>query len=74
MPSTFKLYPNPVNNELSIESQVNINLIEVYSIMGQLLQTLNPQSKVIKINVSTYEQGVYLVFDIQLKEKLLLRE
>ncbi len=59
--ASYKLYPNPVNDELTIESQGDINLVEVYSVTGQLLQTVNPQSKVIKINVSTYEQGVYLI-------------
>ena len=55
------LYPNPVNNELTIESQGDINQIEVYNITGQLLQTVNPKSSVVKINFSAYVQGVYLV-------------
>ena len=56
-----EVYPNPVNNELTIESQGDINQIEVYNITGQLLQTVNPKSSVVKINFSTYVQGVYLV-------------
>jgi hypothetical protein len=56
-----EVYPNPVNNELTIESQEDMNQIEVYNITGQLLQTVNPTSSVVKINFSAYMQGVYLV-------------
>ena len=59
--SSYKLYPNPVKNELTIESQDELNQIEVFSITGQLLQTLTPQFKLVKIDLATYEKGVYLV-------------
>jgi len=59
--STYKLYPNPVNNELTIESQGEVNEIEIYNLTGQLLQTENPKSSIIKINFSAYQQGVYLI-------------
>ena len=59
--SSNKLYPNPVSNELTIESQGDISKIEVYSVAGQLLQTSTPLSTETKINFSSYEKGVYLI-------------
>ena|GEM_PF-4097961 len=59
--STYKLYPNPVKNELTIENQGDINQIELYNLIGQLLQKVNSQSAFIKIDFSAYEQGVYFV-------------
>ncbi|RYM34197.1 T9SS type A sorting domain-containing protein [Brumimicrobium glaciale] len=57
----YKLYPNPVVNQLTIESQGNIYEIEIYSITGQRLIAFRPQTKDIKIDFSTYGKGVYLV-------------
>jgi len=56
-----EVYPNPVKNELTIESQDELNQIEVFSITGQLLQSITPQSKLLKIDLAIFEQGVYLV-------------
>lgn len=58
---SYKLYPNPIKNELTIESQGDINQIEVYNLTGQLLQTSKSLSAMIKIDFSAYEQGIYLV-------------
>ena len=59
--SVFKLYPNPVNNILTVVSQEDINQIEVYDITGKLLETINPQSTEITLDFSSYQEGVYLI-------------
>lgn len=56
-----EVYPNPVKNDLTIESQYELNQIEIFSIAGQLLQTITPQSKWIKIDFAGYEQGFYFL-------------
>lgn len=59
---SYKLYPNPVNNELTIENPGNINKVEIYNVTGQLLETVNPmESKVIKVNLTNFVQAVYFV-------------
>ena len=60
--STFKLFPNPVENELNINGFVNISLIEVYSVTGQLVRTVPVESaKNISINVAELNKGIYIV-------------
>lgn len=61
-PSSYRMYPNPIVNDLIIESQGNINQIEVYNLTGQLLQTESPESTLfIKIDFSAYQEGMYLI-------------
>ena len=59
--TSYKLYPNPVTDVLTIESQGNVQQVTLYSITGQLLQTITPQSNVIEVDVAPYESGIYIV-------------
>lgn len=52
------LYPNPVNDMLYIETDVNIESISVYTIVGQHIQTWKNQKS---INISGYTAGNYFV-------------
>jgi len=59
--SSLRVYPNPAKNELIIENeQLKIENIEIYNVMGQLLQSkiVNLQSK-IEIDVSHLASGIY---------------
>ena len=49
--------PNPVQNTLSISSDLEIEKVEIYNILGQLIQT--ESSKV--FNVSNLNSGVYVL-------------
>ena len=53
-----KVYPNPVNNILNIQTSfVNYN-VKVYDITGKLLiNTFNKNS----LDLSTYESGIYIL-------------
>jgi hypothetical protein len=59
----FKLtyYPNPVNNELHISNNSEIDLIEIYTIMGQKIITKIGKSKSEIIDVANLKTGTYLV-------------
>ena len=60
--TVFHIYPNPVRSQLTIESNNNnIKSIEVNDISGRLIQTINPQSSLIKIDCSNYTNGVYFL-------------
>lgn len=58
---TSKLYPNPVHNRLTIESELNMQLIQIYSINGDLLKTQPTQSKKTTIDVAGLTKGLYFV-------------
>jgi hypothetical protein len=51
------LYPNPVNDVLNIESELELKSVEIYSIQGQKVLTTNQK----KINVSDLAAGMYMV-------------
>lgn len=52
------LYPNPTKNTVSISSEVDIEAIEVYNILGKRLTT-NFQNNT--VDLSNYNTGVYFI-------------
>ena len=53
----FKLYPNPVHNILNIQTDENLDKVEVYSILGRKVF----ESETTMINVSHLSSGLYLL-------------
>ena len=57
--STIKVYPNPAQHTLYIESAETVEQVSVYDISGRMLQqTNNPNTS---IDVSNLANGIYLV-------------
>lgn len=56
----FDYYPNPVNEVLTIQSQVTIESIDVYNLMGQIVLKSSTISQG-KIDLSVLNEGIYLV-------------
>jgi len=57
--SEFNIYPNPVKDELFIESELPIKKVEIYSLAGALLLSDNDFNG--KISVSALSKGIYMV-------------
>jgi len=57
----FKAYPNPVIDELTMESSLPINSIEVFDTLGKLLLTYHPNAISPKLDMSDLSSGIYLV-------------
>jgi len=57
--SDIKVYPNPAEDFLFIESDKNIERVEIYDLFGKLLKQFNPNKNY--INVSELKQGMYLI-------------
>jgi hypothetical protein len=57
--SDLKLYPNPVQNELSITHSENIVSIQIYSLTGETI-LVQKEMKAAKIDVSHLESGMYV--------------
>lgn len=55
--SDFKIFPNPVNNILNIDSSSDIKSVKIYNILGK--EILKTKSK--KINVSKLNSGIYIL-------------
>ncbi|HOY47975.1 MAG TPA: T9SS type A sorting domain-containing protein [Flavobacteriales bacterium] len=62
--SNFQLYPNPVVDKLTIRndtSDEDFELIQLYSITGQLLNEYKSQAQFVHLDVSTLNTGIYIV-------------
>jgi len=57
----FSLYPNPVQNNLSIQSQIENYEVEVFSILGQKVLQLTNQSNNSSINMEGLDTGIYFI-------------
>jgi hypothetical protein len=59
-PELFEFYfPNPVNDYLNISSNVKIEKVEIYNLIGNLV--LNTTADTDRIDVSNLSKGVYLL-------------
>lgn len=56
---TVKVYPNPVKNQLTIESPEKIISAEVFDMTGRFVKTVLNENK--KIDMSSLESGEYLI-------------
>jgi len=59
--SNFKLYPNPTEGKVSVSSSQIIKSVAIYDLLGKRIMTINGDSKKLNLNVSQFEQGMYLV-------------
>ncbi|MEN8116709.1 MAG: T9SS type A sorting domain-containing protein [Bacteroidota bacterium] len=58
----FKLYPNPAEDVLHISFDKEIQMIEVYNIVGKKITAqMNTNVRTTEINISSFPDGVYLV-------------
>lgn len=57
----FKYYPNPVRNQLNLNSGKIINSITLYDLSGKNLIELNPNSLSTQINTQNIQAGIYLM-------------
>lgn len=55
------MYPNPVSSSLSISSLENLDAISIYNVIGQEVMKLNINDSNVVINVSNFQNGIYIV-------------
>lgn len=56
--ATTRLYPNPTNGSFTVEG-ANVDKVEVYNLVGQ--KVYEAQGKVINIDATNWNKGLYLV-------------
>ncbi|WP_296151087.1 M12 family metallo-peptidase [uncultured Flavobacterium sp.] len=57
----FSYYPNPVKDELALNSKTGIEKIQIYSIDGKLIFEQTKQVYDTKINTAAFAKGTYIV-------------
>ena len=59
LPSTTKVYPNPASSNVRIEANSGIESVNVYNMMGALVETVSVNGYSVDVNLSQYGNGVY---------------
>ena len=61
--SSFNIYPNPVENELFIETEMNVEEIAIYDVYGRqtMCQQVNATTSQQVVDVADLKAGVYFV-------------
>lgn len=57
----IQVYPNPVVNQLNIQSVESIQEVKIYNVNGQLVANAKPNANTTNMNVSSMKAGVYVV-------------
>ena len=53
------MYPNPVENYLTIRSKSEITRVQIYSLLGDLV--LDVKTNFLRINLSNINSGIYMI-------------
>jgi hypothetical protein len=59
--SEFKLYPNPVRDELFVTSDTEIESIAVLNLLGSVVLRANIRSSTTSLSLSSLPKGTYLI-------------
>ena len=54
-----KIYPNPANASVCVEAENGIESVNVYNVLGALIETIPANAKTVNVNLSNYSNGVY---------------
>ncbi len=57
----LRMYPNPANNVVTLELSSDVSSIHVYAFTGNLVQEFAVQKSVVKLDVSEFSQGIYMI-------------
>lgn len=57
---TSSIYPNPASDFVTISTQENINKVEVYNVLGQLVYANEEGNNQVMVNVADFSNGVYV--------------
>ena len=57
---TYNIFPNPVKDVLTVKGE-NMKQVVIYNSVGQMVETINAESDEVRVNVSAYNNGMYLI-------------
>ena len=55
------LYPNPVNDKLTIEAHEAIGTVEIYNLLGAVTYTQKNCGNKVEINTTDLQSGIYFI-------------
>lgn len=57
--NSIKIFPNPAHSQIAVEGK-NIQHINIYNVLGQLIETVDVTNAKTDLNVSSYQTGLYI--------------
>ncbi len=71
--NNFRIYPNPANESVVLEfSDITNEPIYIYNLLGKVIYNSSQTDKIIKLNVSNWSKGVYIIKTKNSVEKLII--
>ena len=58
---TLVIYPNPVNDKLTVEAEDAIGTVEIYNLMGALVYNQKGCTSKVEINTADMQSGIYFI-------------
>jgi hypothetical protein len=59
--NAFKVFPNPAENQLFVETKGNENIISIYSLQGVLVKQITSTASLTKINICDLSSSIYII-------------
>ena len=57
----YSMYPNPANDFLTIANAADVSKVDIYTVTGKMVMTVNVGSENVTLNVSELTTGMYIV-------------
>jgi len=70
----LKLYPNPAQNEFSVNTDMNIDQIKIYNLSGQIVLRFQRETSNPSYDISSLSNGIYFVELSSLEGKKTVRK
>lgn len=70
----LKAFPNPANDEITIEADVQLTVVSIYNLQGQKALEVNPNQQVANIDIGHLVAGIYFVKAVTKEEKVVTRK
>ncbi|HKJ43505.1 MAG TPA: GDSL-type esterase/lipase family protein [Sunxiuqinia sp.] len=70
----FKIYPNPVNDQLHFRAGVKVNHMEIFDLHGKRLKSVNVPEGEDTIDLRSLPAGTYLVKAVSINQKIYSRK
>ncbi len=59
--SQIVIYPNPVNDKLTVEAEEAIGTVEIYNLMGAMVYSQKNCTNKVEINTADLQSGIYFI-------------
>lgn len=59
--NNVSVYPNPANNSVNVNATSNINMVEVFNMMGQRVAAYDANDTNVQINTTALNNGMYMM-------------